>query len=134
VTLLSDSERPKPSGGARGARIVAAMIAVFCLIFGLSYLYTGFQNGDQISIIVGFLIFSFFFSLIGSAWRAPVVNPLFRTVSVIKCDKCQYTEVRDFQRGDYMYKTLGKCKECEGEMFIRSIYTIPIQKTQLQAS
>lgn len=126
---MTQSEQPQRSGSNRGTRISVAIIAVFFLVFGLWYLYTGFQNGDQLSIIVGFLIFSFFFSLMGSAFRRPVVNPLSRTVSVIKCFKCQYTEVRDFQRGDYMYKTVGKCKDCQGDMYIRSIYAVPIQKT-----
>jgi excinuclease UvrABC ATPase subunit len=64
----------------------------------------------------------------GTAIRTPPVTPVSRTVSVIKCYKCQYAEVRDFQKGDYMYKTVGKCKDCQGDMYIRSIYTVPIQK------
>ena len=126
---MTADEQPQRSGGNRSGRAVIAVIAVFFLLFGIYYLYQGFQSGDQITIIVGFLIFSFFFSIMGSAIRSPVVAPLSRTVSVIKCEKCQYTEVRDFQKGDYMYKVVGKCKDCQGDMYIRSIYTVPIQKS-----
>jgi hypothetical protein len=123
------SEQPQRSSGNRGARAAVAIIAVFFLLFGLWYLIQGFESGDEVTILFGSLIFFFFFSLVGSALRSPPVAALSRTVSVIKCDKCQYTEVRDFQKGDYMYKVLGKCKDCQGNIYIRSIYTVPIQKS-----
>lgn len=126
---MTESQQPQRSGGSRGARTGIAIMAIFFLLFGLFFLYAGFQTNNQLNIIVGFLIFSFFFSLMGSALRKPPVNPLSRTVSVIKCHKCQYTEVRDFQKGDYMYKTVGKCKDCQGDMYIKTIYAVPIQKT-----
>jgi hypothetical protein len=129
--LMSESERPPARTGIRGPRIVAAVIAAICLMVGLSYLLTGYQNGDYFSFILGLFVFSLFFSFMSAAWRVPIHNPVFRTVTVTKCSKCEYTEVRDFQRGDYVYKNLGKCKDCEGEMYIKSIYTVPVQKTQL---
>jgi hypothetical protein len=126
---VTESEQPQRSGPSKGARTGAAVTAILFLIIGVFFLYLNSQNGDLLSLIVGFLMFSFFFSIMGSALRSPVVNPLSRTVSVIKCQKCQYTEVRDFQKGDYMYKVVGKCKDCQGDTYIRSIYTVPIQKT-----
>ena len=126
---MTETEQPQRSGPSRGARTSAALTAILFLLIGLYFLYLNSQSGDLITLIIGFLMFSFFFSIMGSALRSPVVNPLSRTVSVIKCQKCQYTEVRDFQKGDYMYKIVGKCKDCQGDMYIRSIYAVPIQKT-----
>ena len=131
---LSESGQPKASGGAKGARIVFIIMALFFLIFGLPYLLTGFETGDYFTLILGFFMFTLFFSFISAARSAPVQTPIFRTVTISKCTNCEYTEVRDFQKGDYVYKTLGKCKDCKGEMYIRSIYTVPVQKTQLSAS
>jgi hypothetical protein len=126
---VTQSDQPQRSGSSRGARAGVAITAILFLLIGLFFLYLASQNGDLLTLIVGFLMFAFFSSLIGSAVRPPQVSPLSRTVSVIKCYKCQYTEVRDFQKGDYMYKTVGKCKDCQGDMYIRSIYAVPIQKT-----
>lgn len=131
---MSESGQPKTSGGIRGVRIVFVILAFVFLIFGLPYLLMGFETGDYFTLILGFFMFTLFFSFISAARAAPAQNPIFRTVTVSKCSKCEYTEVRDFQKGDYIYKTLGKCKDCSGEMYIRSIYTIPVQKTQLSAS
>jgi hypothetical protein len=126
---VTQSEQPQRAGPSRAARTGAAVTALLFLLVGLFFLYLNSQDGDLLSLIIGFLMFSFSFSIMGTALRSPVVTPLSRTVSVIKCQKCQYTEVRDFQKGDYMYKIVGKCKDCQGDMYIRSIYTVPIQKT-----
>lgn len=134
VTALSDSGQPPSGRGVTGARMVSAMIALICLLAGMSLLIQGWQTNDQISIILGLFVFSLFFSFMGAAWRAPVQNPIFRTVTVARCSKCEYAEVRDFQRGDYVYKVLSKCKECGGDMYVKTIYAVPLQKTQLPSS
>jgi hypothetical protein len=131
---LSESDQPAPARGATKARLVAAIIGLLCLLTGMSLLVQGWETNDQISVILGLFVFSLFFSFMGAAWRVPVVNPIFRTVTVAKCSKCEYAEVRDFQRGDYIYKVLGKCKECSGDMFVKTIYAVPLQKTQLSPS
>jgi len=131
---LSDSGQPPVGKGVTGGRIVAVMIGLLCLLVGMSLLIQGWQTNDQISVILGLFVFSLFFSFMGAAWRVPAQNPIFRTVTVAKCSKCDYTEVRDFQRGDYIYKVLGKCKECSGDVYVKTIYAIPLQKTQLPAS
>jgi hypothetical protein len=131
---LSDSEPRKAGGAAKAVRIVFIVVGILFLVIGLPYLLAGIESGDFTTLILGFLMFTFFFSFLSAARRGPVQTPIFRTVTVSKCSKCEYTQVRDFQKGDYVYKTLGKCKDCEGEMFIRSIYTIPVGKTQLSAS
>jgi hypothetical protein len=131
---LSDSEQPKASGGVRGTRIVFILIGLICLVYGLPYMLGGLQSGDYTSFILGFFLFMLFFSFIGAARSSPSQNPIFRTVTVAKCSKCEYTEVRDFQKGDYVYKALGKCKDCEGTLYVRSIYSIPVHRTELSPS
>ena len=47
-----------------------------------------------------------------------------KTVTSIACYKCKYGEERDFERGDFIGKSLGKCPKCKGQRYIRSIYEI----------
>ncbi|WXG43228.1 MAG: hypothetical protein WED04_04130 [Promethearchaeati archaeon SRVP18_Atabeyarchaeia-1] len=131
---MSDSQPPRSGGAVRGVRIIFVIIGLICLFFGLPYLYAGIETGDYIAFILGFFLFSLFFSFLSAARSPPRQTPIFRTVTVLKCSKCEYTEVRDFLKGDYVYKNVGKCKDCDGEMFVRSIYTVPAQKTQLSPS
>jgi hypothetical protein len=43
-------------------------------------------------------------------------------VTTLICQKCGFKNVRNFERGDYILKDLGKCTKCEGTLMISAIY------------
>ncbi len=45
-----------------------------------------------------------------------------QVMTTIECKKCNTKEVREFQRGDYVYKELEKCQKCEDTKMITAIY------------
>ena len=46
-----------------------------------------------------------------------------KVMTTIECRKCGFKNVRDFQRGDYVYKELEPCQKCpEEKMLITAIY------------
>ena len=47
-----------------------------------------------------------------------------RTVTTIACYNCKFSEEREFERGDFIGKSLGKCSKCKGQKYIKSIYEI----------
>jgi len=53
-----------------------------------------------------------------------------KTVAVVSCYGCDYREVRDFQKGDYVFKKLGGCSACDSEQYISAIYSIPISRVE----
>ncbi|WXG45170.1 MAG: hypothetical protein WED05_00310 [Candidatus Atabeyarchaeum deiterrae] len=52
----------------------------------------------------------------------------FKTVTSVACYKCDFKEEREFSRGDYVGKTVGKCPKCNGESYIKTIYAIEEKK------
>jgi len=48
-----------------------------------------------------------------------VVPPVTTT---IECKKCGIKNVRDFQRGDYIFKETEPCQKCNDKMLITAIY------------
>jgi len=48
-----------------------------------------------------------------------VVPPVTTT---IECKKCGFKNVREFQRGDYIFKELEPCQKCNDKMLITAIY------------
>lgn len=42
--------------------------------------------------------------------------------TTIECRKCGTKSVREFQRGDYIFKELEKCQKCDDKMVITAIY------------
>jgi len=46
-----------------------------------------------------------------------------KVMTTVECKKCGTKNVRDFQRGDYVYKELEACQKCpEDKMIITAIY------------
>ena len=51
----------------------------------------------------------------------------YRIVSSLRCTECDYRELVNFKRGDYIYKTVRKCPKCEdGTLYIYEIYAVPL--------
>lgn len=59
------------------------------------------------------------------------VAPKLTTKTVIKCVKCNYSEIRDFKKGDYILKLEGTCPKCNSPVYIEAIYA-EAQKTSKQ--
>jgi RNase P subunit RPR2 len=54
------------------------------------------------------------------ATRLSVVIPPIMTT--VECKKCGNKNVREFQRGDYVFKDLDQCQKCNDKMMITAIY------------
>jgi hypothetical protein len=44
------------------------------------------------------------------------------TTTTIECKKCGIKNVREFQRGDYIFKEVGPCQKCNEKTLITAIY------------
>jgi hypothetical protein len=54
-----------------------------------------------------------------------------KVLSVILCANCGFKVVRTFAEGDFIYKEVGKCQQCNGTMRVDSIYVEePPKKTR----
>jgi len=45
-----------------------------------------------------------------------------KVLSIILCANCGFKVVRAFTQGDFVYKEVGNCQQCNGTMRIDSIY------------
>jgi hypothetical protein len=45
-----------------------------------------------------------------------------QVMTTIECRKCGFKSVREFQRGDFVFKELEKCQKCDDKMMITAIY------------
>lgn len=47
-----------------------------------------------------------------------------KVLSVVKCGQCSFKQIKNFAIGDFVFKTLGKCTQCNvGDLSISGIYT-----------
>lgn len=114
---------------------VVLLVAVFIMLI-LPYLTGGFEwsISDLITLYglaaVGVLVFL-------TSNPTPQQNRSMRkvselgdlkTITSIACYGCEYTEQREFERGDYVGKALGECPKCNGQRYVKSIYAIEEKK------
>lgn len=52
--------------------------------------------------------------------RLPFEAP--KVITTILCEKCGMKNIRDFQRGDYIFKETEPCPKCSENMMISAIY------------
>lgn len=51
-----------------------------------------------------------------ASFKAPKV------LTTLECSKCDFKNIRDFERGDYIFKEAGACQKCDQKMTITAIY------------
>ena len=104
-------------------------LSLVALIFGAAVL-AGYYN------LEGYQTFAYFLlalGIIGIALSAYVVAEARRRLSKLKvaispvmttveCKKCGVKNVREFQKGDYIFKETDPCQKCNDKMLITAIY------------
>ena len=45
-----------------------------------------------------------------------------KVMTTVECKKCGFKSVREFQRGDFVFKELEACQKCEDKMLITAVY------------
>lgn len=120
----------KPPAGKVSPIFLAVLLVI--LIISASVLYQGFflyLNNGEISLVLNYL-------LLGVLGLALSSYLLFRTrkrmlkltakiprmATTVQCEKCGFKSVRDFKRGDYIFKQTELCPKCNEKMLISSIY------------
>lgn len=108
------------------------MIILIAFILSLSALYIAvdsFINQSEaldaysfLAIGFGGLAFSTYMLLQtrGKPMHAVLVLP--KVVTTLECPKCDFKNIRDFQREDYIFKETGPCQKCNETMTITAIY------------
>jgi hypothetical protein len=125
---VSEEKKPQP----RVPRIILILLGigmVVSLYFIVSATAGYFQNPQdsawQTQLLYGLLILGVIW--VFNFWlRGRTQKIEWHTVSQLKCEQkgCEYSEIRDFKEGDYIYKKLGKCPLCGAQdtLYIDLIY------------
>jgi hypothetical protein len=107
--------------------IVLIVLALSVVALGLAV--NAFMAGEEVVagylLVIGAIAMSLsVYVLLQSRRRVmsmKIVNPAMMTT--IECRKCGVKNVRDFQRGDYVFKELEPCQKCpDTKMMITAIY------------
>jgi len=108
--------------------LVIILVTFVLSVSALFYAVDAYSSNQNVSAV--------YFTLIGSIGLALSVYMLLQTqrkpsrvafempqvITTILCQKCGFKNIRDFQRGDYVFKDAEPCPKCNEKMMIASIY------------
>jgi len=102
--------------------LITTVLAVAALSVGIQ----AYPEGDWILyLLIGFsaLAFSTYMLAQTRRRRPRIVFKPYKIAATILCPKCGFKNIREFQRGDYIFKEdVEECPKCKEKMLINSIY------------
>ncbi len=120
--------QPKPRSGSS---VVITVIAAIMAVVGL-YTVGLAVNGSLdptlqiLYLTIAVLAFTFVLLSVTRMRRGLRIGPYtpIKVFSVVKCGQCSFKQIKNFAMGDFVFKALGKCTQCNtGDLAINGIYT-----------
>lgn len=104
--------------------LIVLALSVVSLIFSVSAFVEGNELVAGYLMVIGFLAMGLAgYVLFQSRKRvASMKIEAPKVMTTIECRKCGSKTVREFQRGDFVFKDLDPCQKCDDKMIITSIF------------
>jgi len=117
-----------------GILFVVFLLSIFSIFLGVdAYLVRGDAESGSTYMILGATTLALS-SYVLFQTRKRVLKSALKTQPVtttILCEKCGLKNVRDFKRGDYIFKDVESCPKCTEKMVISSIYRVVKEKRKI---
>jgi hypothetical protein len=106
--------------------IVLVVLALSLVALALAF--NAFMLGEQVVaiylLIIGIIAIGLSAYVLmqhrGRAAAVKMESP--KIMTTIECRKCAFKSIREFQRGDFVFKELEKCNKCDDKQLITAIY------------
>jgi len=99
-------------------------IVVACILWG-------FIQPFPFNIILWIVALAFlliFLFLVYRSARGPPKIKLSEVRRLISCEECGVESEGPFESGDHVFREVGKCPRCGGQLVVKAIYTIDSKK------
>jgi len=131
---------PNASSRISSTALIMIFITLALSLTALILAVTSFNIGNE--VVAEYLLL---IGLIGIALSGYVLLQTRRRImrlrietqpitTTIECKKCGFKSIREFQRGDYVFKELEPCQKCNDKMMITAIYREVKEKGREPAS
>ena len=120
---MGESKAGKISAFFIGIVFVMLAMALVALIFAIeAYVMQG--NIDVVNVILSASTIALSIYLLLQMRKKPLSldSEALKVLTVIRCTKCNYEKIKDFEKGDYVLKEVGSCPKCDGTLLIYSIF------------
>ena len=105
--------------------VLKNILLILLIVIGFMFIYLGIGPDPISSWTIGFMLLCFGATLIQFQKSTP--EPIRQTLTILICKLCGLTKVRNYEKGDFVFKRLGKCDKCEDLMEIKDIYSVRLK-------
>ena len=123
---------------ARGISPFYLALLMIAFILSLTALYIAFEEilvqtesyeaYSFLAIGLGGLAFSVYMLFQMRTKPTHSILEIPRVLTTLECPKCDFKNIRNFQREDFIFKKEGTCQKCNETMTITGIYREPEKK------
>jgi hypothetical protein len=125
---MSQASPPPTTTRISSFMLMIIFIALALSLAALILAINAFSDGNE--VMAGYLLLIGFLGAVMSAYilfqtRRRILRLRIEVPSItttIECLKCGFKSVREFQRGDYIFKEVEPCQKCNENMLITAIY------------
>ena len=112
--------------GVSFKKVLKNLVLIGLIIIGALFIYLG--GADQMTnFFLGFSLICIGSTLIQIQKKEE--EPTRQTLSILKCEKCEVTKVRNYESGDFVFKIIDSCENCDDTMKINQIYSVKLKKS-----
>ncbi len=107
--------------------ILKNLLLVLLIGIGVLFMYIG--GVDQVfNMVIGFTFICLGTTLFQMGKNPS--DPIRQTLTILKCKSCSAIKVRNYEDGDFIFKSSGSCEKCNDSMEIHQIYSVKLKKTR----
>jgi len=112
--------------GLSTKKVLKNVVLIALIIVGALFIYLG-GAGQINNFFIGFTLICIGSTLIQVKKKEE--EPTRQTLSILKCEKCELTKVRNYESGDFVFKIVDSCENCNDTMKISQIYSVKLKKS-----
>jgi len=106
--------------------VLKNILFIFLIILGALFIYLNIGPDQISSWSIGFILICFGATLIQVQKSPP--EPIRQTLTILICNLCGITKVRNYEKGDFVFKRRDKCNKCDDLMEIKQIYSVRLKR------
>ena len=98
-------------------------------LIGIGVLFMNIGGPDPtLNIVIGFTFICLGTTII--QMKKGASEPVRQTLTILKCKSCGAIKVRNYESGDFIFKSAGICEKCNESMEINQIYSVKLKKSK----
>ncbi|MFX0142033.1 MAG: hypothetical protein ACFFDN_50820 [Candidatus Hodarchaeota archaeon] len=105
--------------------VLKNLLFILMIILGAIFIYLNIGLDQLTSWSIGFMLICFGATLI--QFQKSPAEPIRQTLTILICKMCGLTKVRNYEKGDFVFKTKDKCEKCKDSMEIKQIYSVRLK-------